>query len=612
MKVAFKKYISMNYANYIFFVALSVSIGLTRKYNFLLFHSIIEIISIAVATAIFFIFWNSKEAIDNNYFVFIGTAFLFISIIDLIHTLAYSGMNIFTNYSADLATQLWIAARFFQAFVLLFGFLFIKRKIKSAITFLVFLGLTAISLTLIFTESTIPLFIEGEGLTLTKKISEYIISAMLVGSSVLLYVYRENFDKTIFRLTLIAFIFMAISEMSFAFYLDVYGVMNMVGHFFKLFSIYFLYRAFIAEGVSRPINLLFKNLQDTQFQRMQSLIENQPDGVIFLDEENNILLMNPAAEKILPRITNETEQKNVLQMDNEPIEHYFGPTDAGIPYHTISIESPEKKIYEVHGMKMKDNSGTLFHILNIRDVTIETQIRLRVASQERLAALGEMARGITHDFQNIVNTIAGASELAEAMSDDAELINMIELIRKQSFKGSELITQILSFSRDATMSPIIIPLEPLIENTMKLIQTALPQNIKLHLNLKELDVEFTKIQLEQILMNLVMNARDAMPKGGNITISTDEVDHSKVRDFEESKIKEGTYTRIKVLDDGEGMSSETASRVFEPFFTTKPVGKGSGLGMSQVYGITRQHEGYICIQSEVGKGTEINLFFPKR
>jgi len=234
-------------------------------YSYLLFHSLAEIFSIIIACGIFMIAWNSRRLMENNSLLFLGMAYLFVGGLDLIHTLSYKGMGIFETYDADLPTQLWIAARYLEAFSLLLAPLVLKRKLKIDLVLLGFsLVVTWLFLSIFLWDVFPECFVEGSGLTPFKKGSEYTISLILMMSAFLFNHKKDYFDKTVFRF-LVASIFLTIcAELAFTLYVSVYGFSNLIGHLFKIISFYLIYKAVIETGLSKPYGLMFRNLKQSE------------------------------------------------------------------------------------------------------------------------------------------------------------------------------------------------------------------------------------------------------------------------------------------------------------------------------------------------------------
>lgn len=259
---------------FLFFGTVVVGLYLTTFVNYLLFHTLAEIFSIVVAFSFFMITWNSRSYIKNQYLLFVGIAYLFIAFLDLIHTLSYTGMPIFTDYDY-YANQLWIGARYLESITIVTAFYFLgtDRIFKPGGLFLVYTVVTSAVIASIFYWKVFPVcFVEGQGLTVFKKISEYIICLILLGSVALLYKNRSRFEPNVFYILLASIICTIISELAFTFYISNYGLSNLIGHYFKLFSFYLIYVAIIETGVRKPYEIIFKEL-DASNKKLKGEIE---------------------------------------------------------------------------------------------------------------------------------------------------------------------------------------------------------------------------------------------------------------------------------------------------------------------------------------------------
>lgn len=233
---------------------------LAKLYNYLLFHTLVEIFSVVVACGIFMVAWNARRIMDNNYFLLVGIASLFVASIDLLHTLAYKGMGVFPGSAPDLATQLWIAARYLQCLSLLVAPWFLGRRLKAGGTIMAFGTATALLLTAIFSGNFPACFVEGVGLTPFKIGSEYLVCLLLLGALFCLYQKKQAFDQGVVRLLSSAIATFIAAELAFTLYSDVYGISNMAGHFLKFAGFYCVYKALIETGLARPYALLFREL----------------------------------------------------------------------------------------------------------------------------------------------------------------------------------------------------------------------------------------------------------------------------------------------------------------------------------------------------------------
>ena len=242
-----------------------VLLYLTSLYSYLLFHVLAELFSIAVAWGIFMVVWNSRRFHDNGYLVFVGVSFVFVGVLDLVHTLAYKGMDVLEGFDANLPTQLWIAARYVQSLSLLIAPLFLHRRLRIGLVFACYVALVALLLASTMYWRNFPdCYVEGSGLTPFKRVSEYVIASILLAAMVALWCERRALDRRVFRLLIAALVVTIGSELAFTFYIKVYDFSNLVGHFFKVLSFYLIYKAFIETCLVRPYDLLFRELKQSE------------------------------------------------------------------------------------------------------------------------------------------------------------------------------------------------------------------------------------------------------------------------------------------------------------------------------------------------------------
>jgi signal transduction histidine kinase/ActR/RegA family two-component response regulator len=243
---------------------------------------------------------------------------------------------------------------------------------------------------------------------------------------------------------------------------------------------------------------------------------------------------------------------------------------------------------------------------------LQSQIRLQ--SVQKMEAIGRLAGGIAHDFNNLVQAIGGYTEiLLKRLSESDPLHKNAEEIKKAGDRAAALTRQLLAFSRQQVMQPKVVPLNLVVTNVESLLRRLIGEDIELETALAD-DLGFVRAdvaQLEQVLMNLAVNSRDAMPDGGTLTIETRNVVLTRADQREAFAINAGPYILLAVSDTGCGMDPETRARAFEPFFTTKAPGRGTGLGLSTVYGIVKQSDGYIWVDSEPEMGTRVRIYLPR-
>ena len=242
--------------------AIMIGLYLISFYSYVLFHSIIELFAIIVASAVFVIGWNSRE--ENGFFRFIGIAYLFIASIDVLHTLSYSGTGIFPGFDANLPTQLWILARYIEAGSLLVAPFVMKKRVRRRIFVIGYLILFGLLLTTIFAGVFPDAYVVGEGLTLFKIASEFVISGILI---IAVYVYhqkRKSFDPMVLKHLYAAIAITIAAEMAFTLYVDPYGLANMIGHYLRFVSYYLIYKAFVESSLIRPFDVMFRDLKASE------------------------------------------------------------------------------------------------------------------------------------------------------------------------------------------------------------------------------------------------------------------------------------------------------------------------------------------------------------
>ena len=290
------------------YLGISVLAGLylASLHNFLLFHSLIELFSVAISFGIFMIAWNTRQFIENSFFLIIGIACLFTGSMDMLHILAYKGMGMFQERGADLAIQLWIIARYTQSLSFLLAFLFLNRKVNTQIMLAAYTIWTSVLLITLFCGNIFPAcFIEGTGLTLFKKVSEYVICLILALALIRLCQTRKAFDLKVFRFFLASLLFTICSELAFTFYISVYGLSNQAGHYFKIIAFYFVYKAIIETGLRQPYELLFRKLKQRKdalqenMRTQQSLLNAIPEAAFLIDPRGKVLASNETTAKRL-------------------------------------------------------------------------------------------------------------------------------------------------------------------------------------------------------------------------------------------------------------------------------------------------------------------------
>jgi PAS domain S-box-containing protein len=266
---------------------------------------------------------------------------------------------------------------------------------------------------------------------------------------------------------------------------------------------------------------------------------------------------------------------------------------------------------------LDDKKQVVGGVFTMRDITErinaeeeQRKLQAELLQIQKMDSIGRLAGGVAHDFNNILSAIIGFSQLAlMKLPDDHPAVESIKIVYESGERAASLTRQLLAFSLKQVLEMKVVNLNTIIENMAKMLRRVIGENIVLDLKLQKpiKNILADAGQMEQVLMNLLVNARDAMPSGGRVKVETTEV---FLREENDRKITPGVYVMISVTDTGTGMSKEVQERIFEPFYTTKGLGKGTGLGMSTVYGIVKQHDGHITVNSEQGQGSTFKVYFP--
>jgi PAS domain S-box-containing protein len=615
--------------------ALVVLIGLylASLYNYLLFHSLAEGFSIVIACGIFIVAWNTRRYITNHYLLFLGIAYLFVGILDFAHTLAYKGMGVLPTYGANAATQLWIAARYLQALALLAAPLLLRRRIRPEFYVIGCGAVTVLLLLAIFAWRIFPdCFLEGAGgLTPFKIASEYAISAILLLAGGLVWHHRDEFDRQVLRWLLLSILLTVLAELAFTAYVSVYDFANLLGHYLKIVSLYFLYLAIINTGLTRPYDLLFRDLNRHR-EWLRVTLESIGDAVIATDAAGQITFLNRVAERLtgwsrveatgvpVGNVFRILDEQTRATLDDPAGRVLQGDRTACLAHHTLLIrrDGSEVPIDDSAAPIKSRDGGTVGTVLIFRDISerrraereqertakeirrlnagLEERVRRRTAELEQRARqlqklTLELSQAenrerkrlaqILHD--DLQQQLAGAkfhlSVLAKRLKENARSHDMATAI-------DGIITEAIDQSRSLSheLSPAILYHGDLVDAFRWLAGRMQSQHgliVQVVGAEVALESEPLKAFLYQAAQELLFNA----------------VKHAGVREGRVRLRRRGRYVCVAVSDRGRG---------FDP----KTLGDAAGFGLLSIRERVELLGGRMTIRSAPGAGSRFLLTIP--
>ena len=353
----------------------------------------------------------------------------------------------------------------------------------------------------------------------------------------------------------------------------------------------------------------------------QAIIQSSPLAVWAVDLEGNVRFWNPAAERIFGWTEAEVIGRPLPVVPEELRQEYdswlrrfrTGEALSGLERTRVRKDGTRIQV-EIWTAPLRDAAGEISGTIAIDSDTTERKLlEEQFRQSQRLEAVGRLAGGVAHDFNNLLTVIAGYSEtLIEEAAGRSDLVEYAQEIQYAGSRAAALTAQLLAFSRRQISQPRIVDLNEVVQHSIRLLQRVIGEDIEI---VTRLDPHLGRVKvdpghIDQVIMNLVVNARDAMANGGRLTIQTATTVLDEHYSDRHLGVKPGSYCMLAVSDTGTGMSSDVRSRLFEPFFTTKAPGKGTGLGLSIVYGIVKQSNGEIAVYSEPGKGTTFKIYLP--
>lgn len=640
--------------------ALLAAIGLyaAKSYHYLLFHTLVELFGIAIAFVILTLVWNSQWDTNNRYLKILGLGYAAAAGIDLVQTLAFKGMNIFSGYDANLPTQLWIAARSIQALTLLAAPLAGKRRINLP---LLSAGYSVVSLLLVwaaFSGIFPDCFVEGKGLTSFKITTEYLIVTAIAVGSYLLHRIRNSFKPSTYRMILASYLFTIASELAFTTYFSVYGLSNMIGHYLKVIAYFLLYRAIFVASVSDPLGTLFKELKQSEQSlieaknsveqqvaertaalqeseerlrsqeiRLKSILEGTHVGTWEWNVQTGETVFNERWAEIIGYTLAELEPVSIetwmkcthpdeLKKSAELMESHFA---GELEFYDCEVRMLHRDGHWVwvhdrgRVASWSDDGKPLLMAGTHQDITLRKELEQSLIEAKEMAEAANQAKSdflanMSHEIRTPMNGVIGMAQLLRFTELTSEQQEYLVSIETSADNLLSLINDILDLSKiesgkveleftDFSLRKALQDI--IITQKARIFEKGLQIKQDIAADLPEL-VNGDQLRVKQVFINLLGNAIKFTERG-TITIAAAILERESNR----------ALIRITVSDTGIGMSQETLQKIFDPFAqadssTTRRFG-GTGLGLSICRKLAELMGGAITVESTPGSGSSFHL-----
>ena len=707
-------------------------------FNFLLFHSLAEFFAIAIGILTCVVAWNMYPFTRNNYLMYLGGGYFWVALLDLLHLLSYEGMGVIPDGGSNMTVQYWVGTRYMEALLLLSAPWFLTHSFSRTRSFIFFGVVTSVIVLLVYLKIFPEGFIPGKGLTTFKIYSEYTIIFLLALSIYYLYRKRKYLDQRIVNVLIVSIVLTMCAELAFTFYVSVYGISNLIGHIFKLFSFWLIFQAIIRTTLEEPFlvmsrgakthdaipdavivvdekgiihdannaasslaniessELIGKNNHDVFHPKniepnnclvcraivsnaelrgielevdgkgrwfdyslshiegasnlngtvevirdisekksseekidklailKNTIVENLPSTLFVKDAKNRQYVeWNKAAEELTGVLKEEIIGKTDFDLWPKEEAQQFTDIDNEVIKNRKLVDIPEeiitskyKGVRTLHTIKIPiyDKTGTAKYLLGLsEDITDKLKTEQMLSRSQKMDAVGQMSGGIAHDFNNQLGVILGYVELLSETTFHESELKWLDTIRVAAQRCADLTQQLLIFSRNGEVDKKVVDVNNMISEMEIMIERSLTPAINVSYFMADnlWKTEVNPGGFKDAVLNLVLNAHDAMPDSGSLTIETSNIVLNKNNAAAFSNISEGEYIEVMVSDTGQGMTQEVYDHVFEPFFTTKDVGQGTGLGLSMVYGFVHRYGGDILLESKPGAGATFRIYLPR-
>jgi signal transduction histidine kinase len=590
-----------------FIVPMLFAIGLAilSQVHFLWFHTLAEFFAIVVGVSLYLIAHYSHVFNRNGFLLFLSQGFFWAACVDLIHTFAYAGMGLIENNEPNSATQLWLLARALEAWALLIAPRYLDERQPPRWSFAAFGACAGTGIALTFAGLLPAAYVAGQGLTPFKIAAENAIITLLAGASVYLYLRRKLMDDDLYRIMLGILALTMLSEFAFTFYVGVHDVSNLVGHIFKFWAFWLLLLAITRWMLAQPFRMLSRNAHSFDHIPLPVLLVS-PDGII---QSGNAAARasHPAGGAGLG--LHATWHPASLPAADCPVCCSLADGRAC----EVEVRDPDQGRWAaIHLKPIRQEGGTPGFVYVHNDITEMRHTRERLMQAEKMEAIGQLSGGLAHDFNNLLGIVLGSLNLlSPRIAGDEKARRHLELALNGARRAADVTRSLLAVARKQSLEPRLIPVVETLAEALPLLQQSAGQSIEISVTpCPDLQIRVDPVGLGSALLNLVINARDAMPSGGRIRIEAQALAVGPSPSEMLPCLPAGNYVVISVSDNGAGMAPEVVAHAFEPFYTTKEKGRGTGLGLAMVHGFAHQSGGTATIYSLPEAGTTVRLYLP--